>query len=389
MVRKMTKVMSKPLNEEICFDNSMNTIYVRNNNILKINDYFTHNIDLKKFKLNYLRPIAKYYKLKSSGNKNELIDRIINFFVSTKNSIIIQSWWRRHIVILFFKLRGPAYKNNNLCVNDNDFWTLEPISKISKIHFFTYTSLDKIYGCNFKSILELLNHNSNPSNPYDREPISKNTIKEIMNLFYINKILFPEYEFDNNSNFNLHKIDIPEFYNSINLCYSYFRPKTFNKNILKNSNYKIKYINICNKRITPIEERINSVFILFDRYDNYTQSSWFYNLSFNKLVAFYRCLFDIWNSRFNPIGTCVKRKICTLFDPFQTIFRGSVFYNSNDHNNSIYSMRVACITIIENFLFTSIDDEYSKIGALNCLTAFTVVCPAARATMPWLYDSIR
>ena len=52
-------------------------------------------------------------------------------------------------------------------------------------------------------------------------------------------------------------------------------------------------------------------------------------------------------------------------------------------------MRVACITIIENFLFTSIDDEYSKIGALNCLTAFTVVCPAARATMPWLYDSIR
>jgi hypothetical protein len=52
-------------------------------------------------------------------------------------------------------------------------------------------------------------------------------------------------------------------------------------------------------------------------------------------------------------------------------------------------MRVACITVIENLCLLSIDNEYSKIGMLHCLTAFTVVSSSARTAMPWLYESIR
>ena len=81
--------------------------------------------------------------------------------------------------------------------------------------------------------------------------------------------------------------------------------------------------------------------------------------------------------------------MCSLFDPFQSLFRGSIIYDRNNHDKCIHAMRVACITIMENMFTTSIDEEYSKIGVLNCLTALTIVSSSARSTMPWLYESIR
>ena len=387
-------VFSKPIVEEnvdnkTIFDTNVNTVFIKNDNIIKINDYFKNNIDLNNLKLFQLKPIAKYYKIKTTGLKKEIIERIHTFFVSTKNAIIIQSWWRKKIVSLFFSLRGDALKNRNICVNETDFFTLEPIIDIPIIDFFSFRCDDKMYGMNFSSVIELLNQNSNPTNPYNRKPINKQTISNIMKLCNINSIIFPIQNYSTNKNFYLHKINIPDSYSDIGLSYSYFRPKPYNKNILKNRINKEKYIDICNKRISPLDERINNVFILFDRFGNYTQSNWFYSLNFNKLITYYRALYDIWNNRFNIIPPNEKRKMCCLFDPFQSLFRGSIIYDRNNHDKCIYAMRVACITIMENMFTTSIDEEYSKIGVLNCLTALTIVSSSARSTMPWLYESIR
>lgn len=386
----MTNIFSKPINENLIVNKNIDNVFIRNENIIKVNDYFDKNIDLSKFKLYNLKPIAKYYKLKISGRKHEIIARIENFFIQTKNAIIIQTLWRKKLVSMFFLLKGNINIKNQ-CINDNDFWTLEPLNEINDIDFFSYKSLNRYYGCNFNSIIELLNQNSNPQNPYDREPINKETIKNIMKLFNIKNILFPRIDEinTNNQNFNIHTINIPEEYSNLGLCYNYFRPKTFNKNLLKNNQNKNTYIELCNRRLLSIEERIRYIFYIFDENGNYTNSTWFYNLSFNRLVGFYRTLFEIWNSRVNIIPPNEKRKISRLFEPFQSIFRGAVIYNHNDHEQSIYCMRVACITVIENLCLLSIDNEYSKIGMLHCLTAFTVVSSSARTAMPWLYESIR
>ena len=226
----MTNIFSKPLNERIKVVNKMDNVYTKNDEIIKIDDYFKDNIVLENLKLFNLKPIAKFYKLKTTGRKKELISRIRTFFIQTKNAIIIQSYWRKTLVNLYFKLKGD-YKNINICVNDNDFWTLEPLNEINSIDFFSYKSLNKYYGCNFNSIIELLNQNSNPQNPYDREPIKKDIIKNIMILFKIRNIIFPIKKiYNNNNNFNLHTINIPNEYSNLGLAYNYFRPKTYNKN---------------------------------------------------------------------------------------------------------------------------------------------------------------
>ena len=43
---------------------------------------------------------------------------------------------------------------------------------------------------------------------------------------------------------------------------------------------------------------------------------------------------------------------------------------------------------MENLIYSSVDIEYRKIGALHSLTALTVVSHGARRALPWLYESL-
>tara|TARA_B100001287_G_C22685484_1_gene533219 strand:- start:1467 stop:2648 length:1182 start_codon:yes stop_codon:yes gene_type:complete len=392
------QIFSKPINETnanniikpITADNN-NNIFIKNDDILKIDDYFDNNINLNKYKLKDLKPILKYYKLKTTGNKNTLIERIKYFFNSTKSVITIQSWWRKQLVFISIKLRGPALKNRSLCTNLVDFNTLEPIEDINQNNFFSYTGDDNFtYGFYFNSLIELLNRETSPFNPFNREVFNKKTIDNIMKLYRITNILFNDnYNKATTNNFNLHSMDIPEEYSNNGLSFQYFRPKTYCKNTLKNLKRRNCYIKICKNRVEPLKNRVYHIFYLFDSFGNYTQSSWFYSLSFGKLVSFYRQLNDIWNSRSQVIPTINKRKICSLYEPFQLMFSRPLTYNQSQHDESLYNMRVLCITLMENMVMQAIDDEYAKVGALYCLTSLTVVSHAARVTMPWLYESIR
>ena len=43
---------------------------------------------------------------------------------------------------------------------------------------------------------------------------------------------------------------------------------------------------------------------------------------------------------------------------------------------------------MENMIYSGLNVEYRKIGALHSLTALTMVSIQARQIMPWLYESI-
>jgi hypothetical protein len=393
-------IISKPINDtdntnKLIESNTNNTnkVFIKNEDILKYTDYFNNNVNLSKYTINSLKPICKFYKLKCSGRKKELIDRIISFFKNTKHSIILQAWWRKNIVIISYNLRGPASKNRNICTNEVDFNTLEPLNNINLNNFYSYeeyiNDIKYTWGFDYTSIIELLNKQTIPQNPFNRVSLSKDNINNIVKLLRYTNIIFPK-TINTNNEFNIHKIqNIPDEYRNIGLAYNYFRPVCFSKTTLKNNDNREKYIILCKKRISNINERISAIFYTFDQYGNYTSSAWFYNLPFEKLVTFYKQLFTIWNNSRNAIiPSPVKRKICKLFNPFQAMFRGTIVYDRSHHDRSIFIMRIAAVTIIENLIYASDDEEYSKIGALHCLTALTVVSSGARTTLPWLWESI-
>jgi hypothetical protein len=155
-------------------------------------DYFNKSVLLSKYKLPELKQIAKYNKLKVTGNKPVLIERIHGKFNQSLKIQQIQSVYRGHITRKSFTLRGDAYRNTKICVNENDFFTLEPLNEIPMEYFVSFKSTDGkfTFGCNIISLAHLIKTKKAVKNPYNREIISSTIIQNIIVLYNLIKIIF-------------------------------------------------------------------------------------------------------------------------------------------------------------------------------------------------------
>ena len=134
-----------------------------------------------------------------------------------------------------------------------------------------------------------------------------------------------------------------------------------------------------------ISDRVQNLFYEIDLLGNYTSSEWFHELSENGCVSYLRQLWDIWNIRSNmPMLT--RKRVCPYFNPF---FDGVNNLHIRDGNvRDIESLKKTCLTIMENLIYTGINDQYKQIGATIVLTALTAVSMGAREGFPWLYESL-
>jgi hypothetical protein len=348
-----------------------------NNNItdekrLVYEDYLKDKYTIKTYKLDKLKRIAKLHKLHVSGKKQNLIQRIEHHFIKLNCAIKIQSLFRKHLNNKIIILRGPALKKRSLCVNDTDFYTLEPMCNIHHSNFFSYVDASGfIYGFELNSLITMLRKQGTIINPYNRNKIDFHTVKNIKHLDKLTKIIYKK---------DFYKSDIIENdRDNASINYS----TTHRENILLRIN------NIRNKDITT---RINELFIEIDLLGNYTQSSWFSNLEKTQYLKFILNLYEIWNYRSN-MSLITRHNICPYFNPFiygglDNIYAIRNLFINNGINYSRENLQKHALTIMENIIYTGNDIEYRKIGTLHVLTALTLVSIPARTSLPWLYESI-
>jgi hypothetical protein len=115
-----------------------------------------------------------------------------------------------------------------------------------------------------------------------------------------------------------------------------------------------------------------------DYLGNYTNSTWFTQLTVDQFIYFYRKLFSIWSR----LPDDIKRKIFILGHPFTGYQRDDVSFRNINY------IQEACLFVIENFVYGGVDIEFRKIGILHVLSALTVVSIGARTSMFWLYESV-
>lgn len=371
------------------------------------------NVEVKSFLQNYkipeLKDIARSYKLKISGNKPELVDRIYTHFLRLNSAISIQKMFRGYIVRYFFKHMG--FKNRALCVNECDGCTLEPLNSIPFERFFSCTDSNKfVYGFDIVSLLTMYKK-CNITNPYTREQMSDKYVKVIQTLGRLVIILFP-LALDSAEKESIY---VPPPTTSIVNAIS----RNGNEQHRQPSTDRIRHLIFHTATTTPtyistitnliqayltdsersllyklielkqlrIEQRIRDVFIDIDLLGNYTQSVWFYSLDTREYCYFYRNIFDIWYYRAN-LSVEIRKQICSLYDPFLNIRVPSL--SSIERDPYLYEgrLREICITIIENMVYGSPDPEYRKLGSMIVLMALTLVSPDARNNLHWLYESV-
>jgi hypothetical protein len=146
---------------------------------------------------------------------------------------------------------------------------------------------------------------------------------------------------------------------------------------------RLRYEQLREIRTKPVNQRINDLFMEIDQLGNYTQSAWFTNLERGDYIRMYRILYDIWHYR-GQLSLEVRTHICPFHEPFSGIFNRPM-YHANIHTDVI---RTACLMVIETMVYSGIDDDHRKLGAFHALSALTLVSHAARASLPWLYESI-
>ena len=328
-------------------------------------DYYKNNIDLKKFKIPQLKHIAKHNNLYVSGTKSILLLRISSFFQQTKAVVIIQTCFRKYIVSLFFKLRGGKKIDTN-CVNDCDFYTMDPLNEIPFYDFVSYKDKQGfVYGFHLESLISLFENGGIFINPYNREKIDISIIRKLYSLIRINGILF--------------KNNVKQPINNIVML---------NENTVNNNNYfEINTTLIRRQTMIKLEEiklrslntRIEEVFMEIDFLGNYTNSTWFSSLNKLNCIHFIHYLSDIYHSN---VPFTVRSQICPFFNPF---FHRVFEYPTNISNDEKHYHRA--LSIIENIVFSGGNIEFRRLGIIYILTSLTMVSLDARDALPWLYES--
>ena len=303
--------------------------------------------EFKEFKesnytVNFLKDICKHYKLVQRGNKDEVRDKIYDFLFTSYYAVKIQKHFRRYLINLYYKFKGPIVFNTKDCTNDTDFFTLENLSDVNHDELFSFKDNKNIWGFNIVSIYNLFIKSKNKIvlNPYTRENLSNIIFHNIKRFIKLSKCL--------NKKINI----------------------VINEN---DTTISLKKKN---------EIKTLELFQIINELGNYSDHNWFLNLNRIELIRFIRELHDIWNYR-AQLSNIVKCEICS---PYGNPFRFIDVLQIN-HSNYLNIQRNA-LAIISQFITKGTSNENCNLGAIYVLSALTLVNVDAANSMPWLYQSV-
>ena len=313
-----------------------------NISIPTINNY--HDITKYNYNVTQLKLIAKNYRLKISGNKNQLLTRIYSFLYFSSYIIKIQKIFRGNVARKYKLLHGPGTINRKLCTNTEDFVTMEPIEEINYHQFISYKDEDGfIYGFDIISLHNLILKSKDTEsirNPFNRNLIPESVIKTIKSIIKISRIL--------NIHVNLHYEDDTQ-------------TVSFEK---------------------MIELRALSLFQNIDELGNYSNCQWFLSLNRNQIIKFLRELTDIWNYR-AQITPETKRNICPPSgDPFRNL---NMHYVHTEQNMT--NVKKVVLEVLEKIVNIGVDRDSKALGACYVLGSLTLVNQEAATSIPWLFQS--
>jgi len=299
------------------------------------------NILVINYTIQQLKKICKEYKIKVSGKKDELKQRAYNHMRCAYYSTFIQKITRKILVKNYITLHGPGFYNRPRCTNDCDFATLDDISCIPYTQFFSIEDDDKfIYVFDILSIYNLyMKNKKQPTNPFSTKMMNASVYTNMMDFVKYSKMLNIE----------------------INIDYDTLEEMS---------------------DLKRLDMRILNLFQNMDSLGNYTDMTWYTDLSRHRLIKLARELHDIWHFRAS-LSEQAKREICPPFgNPFRSV---DIRYI---HNLNFLLIKKLVVTIMEEFVNKGIDNESKTLGCYYVLSCLTLVHPSAAEALPWLYESV-
>ena len=297
------------------------------------------------YKVTELKDMCKHHGVKCSGTKQELKLRMHAHLQESFFIIRIQRLVRRNFIKMHARVSGPAYHDRSLCVNDTDFFSMEPMMDIPCSQFMSVKDdSGVVYGFDMTSLYT-----------YYMSELKSGRMQDghLMNPY--NRMKLP-----------------------LMLCHQMNR-KVCLTHILGVG----CIIEVEPEPVQTAEQQAEQLlFIVFQQintHGHYADSAWFGELTVVQILRFMRELADIWNYR-AQIMPQLKQEICPPYgDPFRYM---DLRYMHPD------TIKQNAIQLMNTFVTSGTTQDNRGLGAYYVLSALTLVNQSARNAMPWLYESV-
>lgn len=353
---------------------------------LTFRDYYEYQVDLKKYKMPQLKSLIREHKLRLTGNKIDLIERLKSHFHNEYYAVKIQRMFRGHIARCIIRLRGPALKDRSICVNETDFCTLDPLDEIPMCDFYSYRDKNnQVYGFDIHSLYNMFKTGKS-INPYNRDVLDDQTKENIFQLVELIPIFYAKPTFNPaplpKKASRRVDVQVPppqSVYQVNNELTNVFISNTHS--IFPNYDSVARLNQLREIQAKPVDVRIRELFIEMDHLGSYTNSSWF-QLQRRDYFRLFQVLYDVWYYR-GQMAYDTRYRISPLADPFVGSISTTVHFNMNEDE-----IKEECLKVMEYMIYTGVDQDHRILGKFHVLSALTIVSPDARDAMPWLYDSL-
>ena len=319
-----------------------------------------------------IKSTNKHYGLQTNGKKKELEKLLFEYIALHSKVDYIQKYHLETLCKIQRKIRekirnknfcrdvqskknirenyfqGPGLFQHEICVNQEDFYTMETFDEIPKHLFFSIEDERKhIFFFDIRSFEKLIEQQIN--NPYTQLPFTESNIKQYhqrKEYMKTHNILCEEIE----DNFN-------------NLT----------------STQKL------NLRIVDITTKINQLNVVAGGFD----TTWFQELNYKQLCKYYIELEDIWNWRAN-LNEAQKLDIIPNKEKCKKLFPYSVhtIKKLKPENMNKETLQYLILSIIDTLISSSNSEEHRINGGYYCLMAFTIISPNIANAIPWLVQSM-
>lgn len=308
----------------------------------------------KDIKVDQLKEECMKYKLKKTGKKKEIHNRLCEYFTYNESCKYIQKIFRGYICREYMKIRKRCREKT---VNDTDFYSFDKIEDIPNYQRYYFTCTKRFtYGFDIKSLYLLYKQRDKRKgvlNPYTREKFRSYEINEFKRYIRLSYCL--KYDIETSD------IESEKIKNQYNIQ---------------------ETINIDSLSFSTVRERLSQLFFKIDEHGYITDPNWLLSLSREKILRFIREISDIWNYRLNiPLET--KRKIIypngMLFTPCINI--------RHLHIANLEEITKIAYKVMNRIICNGIDMNHKHLGVIYVLTSLTIVSNDAAESLPYLYQS--
>ena len=255
----------------------------------------------------------------------------------------IQAFWKRTFPLYKAYIRGPSFYVKECSQNDTEIYSLECISKIPEIYYFSFVdSKNSCWTFDLRSLNHLLMEDIRLRNPYTREEFSEKNLEKVK---------------DQISKLTAQKLPI-------------FYP------VKENLNSKQLW-----------NEKVLNTFIKLDGLGYRASPQWFESMNFLEHERFYKYMYVLWTFRLG-LTPQEKQAIVPGCMAHQTrLFR----WTPDQVQGGRYDLqwwRKQNLEIIRRIIDTSEDKTKRALGALYIIIGFTSVSKSATEAYPWVVESI-